>query len=223
MSTASTYRWLSAGAAKIKGGRTVDDLVSTVDLAPTFLEAAGIKDHPMQLEGRSLMNIFTSSKSGVLTSSGRPYMPPASGTLPRAGTTWGTPSAPCARPTISTSGTSSPSRWPAGDPQKYEDDGTLGPMHDAYHDIDDFNESPLITRREEAGINKYFHLAVDKRPEVELYDIRKDPYCLTNLAEEPAHQATRDKLEEQLKEYLTKTNDPRMGRRREDIRVLHPV
>ncbi len=28
--------------ARVKGGRTVDDLVSYIDLAPTFLEAAGV-------------------------------------------------------------------------------------------------------------------------------------------------------------------------------------
>ena len=45
---------------------------------------------------------------------------------------------------------------------------------------------------------------------MELFDIRKDPYCLTNLAQQPAHKATRDKMEKQLKDYLTKTNDPRL-------------
>ena len=50
----------------IKGGRTGDDLVSTLDLAPTFLEAAGINFSVMPLEGRSLMTVFKSNKSGIL-------------------------------------------------------------------------------------------------------------------------------------------------------------
>lgn len=199
-------RWGST----IKGGRTVDDLVSSVDLAPTFLEAAGIKNHPMQLEGRSLMTIFKSTKSGVLEKDRQAVYASRERHSSSRWNNLGYPQRALRTPDYLYIWNIQPNRWPAGDPQKYEEDGTLGPMHDAYHDIDDFNESPLITRREEVGINRYFHLAVDKRPEVELYDIRKDPYCLTNLAEESAHQATRQKLGKQIKQYLTKTNDPRM-------------
>jgi uncharacterized sulfatase len=199
-------RW----GAKIKGGRTVDDLISTVDLAPTFLEAAGIKNHPMQLEGRSLMNIFKSTKSGVLDKERQAVYASRERHSSSRWNNLGYPQRALRTPDYLYIWNIQPTRWPAGDPQKYEENGNLGLMHDAYHDIDDFNESPLITRREEAGINRYFHLAVDKRPEVELYDIRKDPYCLTNLAQQSAHQATRQKLGEQMKQYLTKTKDPRM-------------
>lgn len=52
---------------------------------------------------------------------------------------------------------------------------------------------------------------MDKRPEVELYDIRKDAYCLNNLAEQTAFRATRKQLGNQLMSYLKETNDPRMG------------
>ncbi|HEV7350346.1 sulfatase [Telluribacter sp.] len=202
---------------RIKGGRTVDDLISMIDLAPTFLEAAGVNNSPMQLEGRSLMTIFTSNKGGVVEKERQAVYASRERHSSSRWNNLGYPQRALRTPDYLYIWNIYPDRWPAGDPQKYEDNGSLGPMHDGYHDIDDFNESPLSTRREEPGISRYFHLAVDKRPEVELYAIRKDPYCLTNLAQVPAHQATRQKLEAHLKEYLKKTKDPRMGAEGEKI------
>jgi N-sulfoglucosamine sulfohydrolase len=47
----------------VKGGRVVDDLTSLTDLAPTFLEAAGVKV-PESMTGRSLVKLLASEKSG---------------------------------------------------------------------------------------------------------------------------------------------------------------
>ena len=47
----------------IKPGRVVTDFVSTTDLGPTFLEAAGVKI-PAAMTGKSWMNIFKSPDSG---------------------------------------------------------------------------------------------------------------------------------------------------------------
>lgn len=49
-------RWGSA----VKGKRQVADFVSLCDLAPTFLEAAGVKS-PVQMTGRSLMPLLRSN------------------------------------------------------------------------------------------------------------------------------------------------------------------
>ena len=47
----------------IKGGRTIADFVSLTDLAPTFLEAAGLQP-PSEMTGRSLMPMLRSGRSG---------------------------------------------------------------------------------------------------------------------------------------------------------------
>jgi arylsulfatase A-like enzyme len=52
-------RW----GAKVRGGRTASDFVSLTDLAPTFLEAAGLK-LPGEMTGRSLLPILVSEESG---------------------------------------------------------------------------------------------------------------------------------------------------------------
>ncbi len=57
-SVSLAIRWGGA-----KGGRVVDDLVSLTDLAPTFLEAAGLPV-PDRMTGRSLVSLLKSDKSG---------------------------------------------------------------------------------------------------------------------------------------------------------------
>ncbi len=85
-----------------------------------------------------------------------------------------------------------------------------GPQHGGYHDID---ASPtldfLIKNRDDRMVSKYFHYAVDKRPAEELYDIKKDPACLNNLAKISSFQTTRNLLKNRMDSYLKKTNDPR--------------
>ena len=53
---------------KIKPGRVVDDLVSQIDFAPTFLEAAGLEP-PATMTGRSFLDLLLADGSGRLDSS----------------------------------------------------------------------------------------------------------------------------------------------------------
>jgi len=46
-----------------KSGRVVDDLIDLMDLAPTFLEAGGVKA-PAGMDGRSFLNVLRSDRSG---------------------------------------------------------------------------------------------------------------------------------------------------------------
>ena len=196
---------------KIKGGRKVDDLVSLVDMAPTFLAAAGV-DAPeiIGMAGKNLMNILTSKKSGTIDKSRQAVYASRERHSSSRWNNLGYPQRAMRTADYLYIWNVHPERWPSGDPQKFEEDGTLGSMHGGYHDIDDFDESVLNLRRDDPSISRYFHLAVDKRPEVEMYDIRKDPYCLINLAENAAFKATREKLGDQLMAYLKNTNDPRL-------------
>lgn len=114
-----------------------------------------------------------------------------------------------------------PERWPAGPAQKFSSatfakDGSivsskLGPEHGGYHDIDACPTLTfLIEQRENASLGSYLKLATDKRPAEELYDIRSDPACLKNLAEDPAFTNSAEQLENRLNAYLLQTEDPRV-------------
>ncbi|WP_025764217.1 sulfatase family protein [Dyadobacter tibetensis] len=198
-------RW----GAKVKGGRVVNDLVSSLDFAPTFLDAAGISQKTMKLEGRSLMNILKSNQSGTVDKKRTAVFASRERHSSSRWNNHGYPQRTIRKAQFQYIWNVHPERWPAGAPQKYEEDGSLGPMHGAYHDIDDFVESPLNILRDQADIAPYFHMAVDKRPAEELYDIQNDPGCLKNLAQDPTFEGIRRQMAKELQEYLVKTQDPR--------------
>jgi uncharacterized sulfatase len=198
---------------KVPGNRRVEDVVNLIDLFPTYLEAIGLK-HPSEkypLEGKSLMNILLSDQEGKVD-------PERKGTYAarerHSSSRWNNHTYP--QRSLRTDQylyirNFKPERWPAGAPQKYEEDGTLGEMHQAYHDIDACpTQDFLVNHRNDPEIGIYFHLAVDKRPEEEFFDILKDPGCLNNLANDPAFREELLAHRNQLGGYLMETDDPRV-------------
>ena len=57
---------------------------------------------------------------------------------------------------------------------------------------------------------RYFELSFGKRPVEELYDIRTDPDCVKNLANDADLQETKSQLREQMTSELTVQGDPRI-------------
>jgi arylsulfatase A-like enzyme len=97
-----------------------------------------------------------------------------------------------------------PDRWPAGDPELYFAVGPFG-------DIDGGPaKSTLVDRRNDPGISRFFELATAKRPVEELYDLRRDPDQLQNVAGQPVHADAQRRLRQQLDAWLRETRDPRV-------------
>jgi hypothetical protein len=59
-------------------------------------------------------------------------------------------------------------------------------------------------------VKRFYDLAFAKRPAEELYDLRKDPDQLTNVADQPGYAKARDDLREKLLAELKATRDPRV-------------
>ena len=197
---------------KIKGGRVVDDLVSLIDLTPTFLEAAGIHGDVIDvLEGKSLVNILKSHKQGIVDQTRNAVF---SARERHSSSRWnnlGYPQRSVRTHKFLYIRNFAPDRWPAGDPQELLADGTLAPMHHAYYDIDACpTQDFLVSNHDHPEYGKYLQLAVGKRPAEEFFDIINDPACLRNLAGDPAYQAALIHHRELLGGYLMKTNDPRV-------------
>ena len=195
---------------KIKPGRKSTDLVGFVDFAPTFLQAAGVKI-PKEMVGKSLFNIFAGDKSGRLDASRKAVFSARErhSSSRYKNRTYPIRSMRTARYLYIRN--FRPDRWPAGTPRKLNGKGELGPPHGGYHDIDACPSLTfLIQNRKKKGIAKYFHLAVDKRPAEELFDITQDPGNLVNLAKDPKHAATLKRLRGEFETYLRKTGDPRI-------------
>ncbi len=183
--------------ARVKGGRTVEDYVSFTDYAPTFLEAAGLTP-PAQMTGRSLLGTLTGDRSGRVEA-GRDHV--VAGMERHTPFREGGVGYPCR--CLRTKEflyirNFKPDRWPAGDPERFGD-------------IDDSpSKSYLLKNRAKPGVRRLFELACAKRPAEELYDLRKDPGELTNVAGDPQYADVRKKLGVQLIAHLKATRDPRV-------------
>lgn len=197
---------------RIPGGRTVDDLISFVDLAPTFLEAAGVTPgEPHSLSGRSLMSVLVSDRQGLVDETREMVFSARERHSSSRYQNLGYPQRALRTQRYLYIRNFKPDRWPAGDPRQLNADGSLAHPDSGYCDID---SSPslthLIAHKSDPTIGRFFHLAVDKRAAEELYDIREDPGCLTNLITSVEHAAALNKLRSQMDDYLRKTDDPRV-------------
>ena len=195
--------------AKVPPGRSIDDFVSLTDLAPTFLEVAGVQP-PNEMTGRSLMSVLDSRESGrkepdrdfVLVGKER-HVP--SQEAPNMG------GYPCRA--IRTSDwlyihNFRPDRWPAGTPH-YEKAAIPGAW---YSDTDNGpTKSHIIENRDkDAAHRRFYDLAFGKRPSEELYDLKEDPHQLRNIAADSAYADTKKDLHARLFEQLRATGDPRV-------------
>ncbi|MEM7374850.1 MAG: sulfatase [Bacteroidota bacterium] len=212
-------RWGKA----VPAGRTVDDLIGFVDLAPTILEATGVahpETHPMI--GKSILSLLKSDKSGIVEPARTAVFSSRERHSSSRYHTLGYPQRVMRTHEYAYIRNFKPERWPSGAPVKYgvgnypQKDAIqkqeLGPEHGGYHDIDACPTlSYLIEQRESPDVSPYFHLSVDHRPSEELFNIQEDPFCLKNLATDPTYLSVLESLRTQLMEELTKTGDPRVN------------
>jgi uncharacterized sulfatase len=180
--------------AGTKGGTVAKEIVSHIDLAPTFLEIAGL-DIPRQMQGTSLMGLLKADKSGQADRQPFAIAGRERHTSARPDNV-GYPSRAIRTEDFLYIHNFKPDRWPLGDNQ---DDVDGGP-----------SKSEVLKGRQDESLRRYFDLTFAKKPEHELYDIRTDRECLKNLAYEAKHMETRDRLWSTLKSVLEEENDPRV-------------
>jgi len=208
---------LIVAGAGVQGGRVVDDMVTLPDLAPTFLEAGGVKP-PAVMTGRSLWNVLKSDRRGQVDPTrtwvvaGRerhveiarpdftPYPQRALRTLDHVLII-----------------NFKPERWPLGNP--YRLDGTNEPTFDevaqtTFVTLPDDDAGPtkawFVGARKSPEWSAQFDKFYGRRPMFELYDLRKDPDEMNNVAEDPDYATVRKEMTDRLFTILRETGDPRM-------------
>jgi len=191
-----------------KGDRVLEDFVSLTDLAPTFLEAAGVPI-PEEMTGRSLLGLLQTKKSGrvdpsrsfVLTGKER-HVP-----CQEAPDSGGTPMRSIRTFDYLYIRNFKPERWPSGTPNW----DTAYFQGSWYGDTDNGpTKSYMVDNRAEPRVQSLFGKAFSKRPAEELYDLKKDPAQLLNLAENSEYRDVLQSLESQLLEQLKRTGDIRV-------------
>jgi arylsulfatase A-like enzyme len=199
----------------IAAGREVVAPVSLIDLAPTFLAAAGLES-PDDPNGQ---NLLPALKPGADDSKLRQWAligrevhvgSAREGNLPypvRA---------------IRTADhlyviNFKSERWPMGAPFDIKADSA--PSFDklannTYAGFRDIDASPtkawLVEHRADDDLSAFLDFAWGKRPAEELYDMRKDPFQMKNLAGNPEYESVRKKLRAQLMAELQANKDPRL-------------
>jgi len=201
----------------IKGGRVVDDFVNLMDLAPTFLEAGGVKP-PAVMTGRSFMNVLHSDQSGqvdpsrtwVVTGRERHVAEAREGNLPYPHRALRTPDFLYIR-------NFAPDRWPMGSPKftSQADMPTAAALErDTFVAFADMDASPtkawLVHQYGGEDWEWQYNYAFGKRPAEELYDLHKDPDEILNVADEPAYAKQKAELSARLMKILTDAKDPRV-------------
>ena len=164
-------------------GTVRNELVSTLDLMPTLLEAAGVHG-PEKLPGRSLAPLFQNDavkwREHLYTEY---HLHSAHNFFPQR--------------TVRDA--------------RYKLIQNLHPdeINPGYtFTINRFFEGlPQIIQAAPRKVRTAYRL-MEKPPEYELYDLLKDPWEFENLAADPQHHATLQKLREKLDQWRVETNDP---------------
>ena len=178
-------------------GRRIADYVSLIDLAPTFFEVAGVaaeRTGLAPLTGRSLTEIFRSEHSGrvvpardhvVIGRERNDVGRPQDAGYPIRG--W-------VQDDWLYLHNDEPSRWPGGNPET------------GYLDTDGSpTKTEVLKTRFQPEQKHFWTTCYARRPADELYDLHRDPDCVTNLAATISFAPFQARLFAELRQQL----DPR--------------
>lgn len=189
-----------AWPGKIPPNRVIDDFVSLTDLAPTFLEAAGVP-RPAEMTGRSLLPMLLSDCRGrVEKDRDRVFFGRERHDSYRRedGQPVGYPMRALRTGQFLYIRNFKPERFPCGDDPEKNQDNDRGPA-----------KTFVVTHKEDPAIKPFYDRAYGRRPAEELYDLAKDPDQLHNLAGDAAYTQTQTQLRAELDRRMTELNDPR--------------
>ncbi len=207
---------------QVPGSRQWHDLVGFVDLTATIYEATGVaspEDFPVV--GQSLLADLKSNKSGIADPQRDAVLAGRERHSSSRFNTLGYPQRAIRTHDYLYVRNFAPERWPAGSGQRFDKvtytangepaTAKLSDEHAGYHDIDACPSlSFLVDHKNAAEFGRFLQLSVGKRPPEELFDIRKDPDCLYNLAENSEFADVRNRLQQRLMAELKATDDARV-------------
>jgi N-sulfoglucosamine sulfohydrolase len=194
------------------GGRVVDDLVSLIDLAPTFLDLAGV-GYFDGITGKTLIPVFESDQEGHVDASRKYVLTGRERHTHARPDNLGYPSRALRTKEYLYVKNFKPDRWPAGDPAPE----TSPPLPSrnykeivlGYEDIDDSPTKEFMIEEKEQWPG-LFRIGFEKRPESQLFHIASDPWAVADLSENPEYAGKMRKLDKKLMNLLKEQKDPRV-------------
>jgi uncharacterized sulfatase len=197
---------------RVKSGRVVDDFVSLMDIAPTVLEAAGIAP-PEHMLAKSLMPLLMLESNGIVEPARDHVIIGRERHVGHAQRD----RAPYPSRAIRTAEyllirNFKPDRLPMGvvyDPAADVKE-LLENHYLAYPDMDGSPTKVFLMTHQESHA-KYFHYAFAPRPEFELYDLKRDPDQVENVASHAEYAKVLEALSARLMKTLRETGDPRVA------------
>jgi len=201
----------------IKGGRVVDDFVTLPDLAPTFLDAGKVKP-PAVMTARTLWPVLKSTAEGLVDPERTQVFVGRERHVARARAG----QLPYPQRAIRTKDylfviNFKPDRYPIGDHYRLDSDNppTLAELtNNTFCTLPDEDAGPtkawLVSHRKDPKWAPLFNNAYGKRPREELFDLKKDPHQMNNVATDPAYEAIVTELRQKLMHELMSTGDPRL-------------
>jgi N-sulfoglucosamine sulfohydrolase len=205
---------------RVKAGRVIEDMVNIKDLAPTFLDAAGVDLPDGMPKGGSLMPLCESDKDGqvdpertwIVSGRERHVAYANFQDLPYPQRCLRTKDFLYIR-------NFRPERWPMGDPRGLDAPNTVPPSYETlctqtfvcYADMDAGpTKAWMIHHRGKEEHRENFELGFGKRAAEELYDLCSDPHHMKNVADDPAYAEIRADMSCRLMNVLEEEEDPRV-------------
>jgi len=183
-------------------GRIISDFIQFSDLAPTFLQAAGV-EIPSQMTGRSLLSILLNTREGRIEAF-RSYALLALERHARCRkNNLGYPSRAIRTENYLYIRNYKPDRWASGSPYYRTNEGIFGDTDYGYA------KAYMIDQAEDPRIHSLFMQSFGKRPTEELYELHEDPDQMHNLANDPDYKHIRKMLSRLMQSELKALEDPR--------------
>lgn len=185
---------------RIKGGQVANDFINLLELAPTFVEAAGIAI-PSSMYGKSFLPLLLGKESSVrkevlIERERHAYV---------RDQRLGYPSRALRDEKFLYIRNYEPDRWPAGDPVAVND------PNEPFGDVDaGLIKSYLLERQNDPEMKKYIDFNFGKRPAEELYEISTDPDQVKNLAGDEKFASVKASMSKRLEEKMAASNDRRL-------------
>jgi len=197
------------GFPKMDQNNLNSSFVNLIDLMPTFLDLAGIKDQPV-VDGKSLLSVLKGEKPEHRE---EVFLERERHCLSRAEMNYGAgyPMRAIRTKDYLYIRNFRPDRNPGGDE-------TIPGTPSVFGDVDGgITKIFMMDNRNLPNVNQYFKLGFEKRPAEELYVIKSDPYNINNVAESAEYASVKASLSKRLEEWMKESKDPRMNGKGDEI------